>query len=378
MTLNDMQTPAFVLSEAALKKNLARIQTLKQLSGAKVVLALKCFSAWGVFPILSAGLDGTTSSSPYEVQLGHETFGGETQAYSVAYNEDDVRAVDARADKIIFNSLSQLARFAPLVKTCPQIGLRINPEVSHASHILADPARPFSRLGVVRAELDTQQADLSRVSGLMFHMQCENDDAADFARILAHISENFADLLARVDWVSLGGGVLFTRDGFDLPQFAQTLQAFAQKHAVQVYLEPGEAVVTQAGELVTTVLDIIQNQRQVAILDASSEAHRLDTLLYHEPARAADQDANGAYDYLLAGNSCLAGDIFGEARFAKPLMIGDRVRLLDSAGYTLVKQNWFNGLRMPDVYCLRESGELVLLNRHDYQDFKLASSRHSV
>lgn len=370
MTTADLATPYFVISEVRLLHNLKRVATLRALSGAKVVLALKCFSTWGVFDVLRPYLDGTTSSSPYEVRLGHETFGGETHAYSVAFSAADVRAVDPIADRIIFNSLSQYRAFAGTLRHCRSVGLRINPGVSYARQPLADPARRFSRLGVPKRELTPGLFD--HIDGAMFHFNCENRDLDAFLRLLRHVSDEFGFVLDRVRWVSLGGGVLFTADGYPLEQFAAALRGLAGRHKVQVYLEPGEAVVTKTTDLVVTVLDVVDNERRIAIVDSATEAHRLDTLIFNEPATVREADPDGPFEYTIASCSCLAGDVFCDARFARPLRVGDRLSLQDSGGYTMVKLNWFNGLRMPSVYFARSDGPVERLNEFCYEDFKRA------
>jgi carboxynorspermidine decarboxylase len=370
MTHSDLSTPCFVISEARLLHNLRRVATLRALSGAKVVLALKCFSTWGVFDVMRPYLDGTTASSPYEARLGHETFGGETHAYSVAFSADDISAVDSIADRVIFNSLSQYRALAGRLRHCRSVGLRINPGVSYVRQPLADPARRFSRLGVRKQELTPELFD--GIDGVMFHFNCENRDLGAFLRMLQHISDEFAFVLDRVRWVSLGGGVLFTADDYPLERFAAALKDFAQRHGVQVYLEPGEAVVTKTTDLLVTVLDVVENERRIAVVDSATEAHRLDTLVFNEPATVREADPDGPYEYTIASCSCLAGDVFCDARFARPLKVGDRLSLQDSGGYTMVKLNWFNGLRMPSIYFAREDGSVERLNAFRYEDFKLA------
>ncbi len=376
MTSAAPQTPYFVISEARLLDNLARVRTLREISGAKVLLALKCFSTWGVFPLMRPFLDGTTSSGLYEVRLGHEMFGGETHAYSVGFSAEDVRAVDAIADKVIFNSLSQYQAHSGLLSRCQSVGLRLNPEVSYSHSALADPGRRFSRLGMRRHDVDVALFD--RIDGAMFHFNCENTDLDAWRAMVSHISAEFGEILDRVKWVSLGGGVTFTADGFPLERFAHALRELADRHRVQIYLEPGEAIVTGTTDLVVTVVDLVDNECPTAIVDSATEAHSLDRLVYQEPASVREADPAGEYEYVIAASSCLSGDEFGVARFADPLNVGDRLHILDSGGYTMVKLNWFNGLRMPSIYCERASGELELLRRFDYGDFKRALGEHTV
>jgi carboxynorspermidine decarboxylase len=372
------KTPYFLISEVSLLKNLRRIRQLQEKSGAKVVLALKCFSTWGVFPIIRAFVDGTTSSSVFEARLGHETIGGETHAYSVAFSAEDVEEADAFSDKFIFNSARQLLEHSPRLKRCKSVGLRVNPGGGHAADPRYDPSLPTSRLGVRKSGLTEEL--IQRIDGVMFHYNCENADAEDFIESLDRISAEFGEqLLDRLDWVSLGGGVRFTTDGYPLGRVADALKGFAERHSIQVYLEPGEALITETTDLVSAILDIVETEGiPTAILDSATEAHRLDTLIFDEPAEIREADPTGEFEYVIGSSSCLAGDIFGRARFAKPLEIGQQLHVLDSAGYTMVKLNWFNGLRMPEVWVERENGAKVRINEFGYADFKRSLSLRSI
>lgn len=376
MQKSELQTPYFMIDESQLIANLEIAKQLKEMSGVKLVLALKCFSTWGVFDIIKPYLDGTTSSGPFEVKLGYETFGGETHAYSVGYSEADVKEVADICDKMIFNSQSQLAAYRHLVEGKASLGLRLNPGVSYAGQDLANPARQFSRLGVQTDHIDNSVFDT--INGVMFHMNCENKDADAFIALLDSISERFGQYLDKLDWVSLGGGVFFTWPGYPLEKLASALKAFSEKHQVQLYLEPGEAIITKTADLVVTVVDIVENGMKTAIVDSATEAHRLDTLIYKEPAAILEASANGEHEYVIGSCSCLAGDQFCVASFEQPLSIGQRLHIMDSAGYTMVKLNWFNGLKMPSVYCQRSTGELQKLNEFGYEDFKRSLSQWSI
>jgi carboxynorspermidine decarboxylase len=370
---NNLNTPYFMIDESKLIENLEKAKQLKTISGAKLVLALKCFSTWGTFDTIKPYLDGTTSSGPYEVKLGHETFGGETHAYSVGYSKTDIETVTPLADKIIFNSLSQLDSYFADCKDEASLGLRINPERSFAGQDLANPARPYSRLGVKQELLDLSVLD--KVDGFMFHMNCENKDVDAFIAILEHISETFSDYLDKLQWLSLGGGIFFTYPDYPIEKLGQALKAFSQKHNIQIYLEPGEAIITRTTDLVVNVIDIVENEKLTAIVDSATEAHRLDTLIYNEPASVREAADDGQYAYVIGSCSCLAGDQFCETQFAEPLQIGQKLHLMDSAGYTMVKLNWFNGLKMPSIYFKRCSGEIELLNEFGYEDFKSSLGR---
>ena len=327
-----IQTPYYLVDKSAFATNLAKIDTLRALSGAKVLLALKCFATWSVFDLLSKHMDGTTSSSLYEVRLGRETFGGETHAYSVAYADHEIAEVASHADKVIFNSLSQFERFAPRVDNLPK-GLRLNPGVSASSYLLADPARQYSRLG----ETDPARvaALIDQIDGFMVHNNCENRSFERFDELLTQVEERFGHLFHQVNWISLGGGIHFTADGYPLEALAARLKAFSERYGVQVYLEPGEAAVADTTTLEVSVLDVVDNGKPLAIVDASIEAHMLDLLTYQLNARVLPD--TGPHRYMVCGNSCLAGDIFGEFSFEQPLVPGARLSIQDAAGYTMVK-----------------------------------------
>ncbi|EOG7766030.1 carboxynorspermidine decarboxylase, partial [Vibrio parahaemolyticus] len=237
-------------------------------------------------------------------------------------------------------------------------------------------ARKFSRLGVQADHIKPEVFE--GIDGVMFHMNCENKDVDAFIGLLDAISEQFGEYLNKLDWVSMGGGVFFTWPGYDLEKLGLALKAFSEKHGVQMYLEPGEAIITKTTDLVVTVVDIVENVKKTAIVDSATEAHRLDTLIYNEPASILEASDNGEHEYVIGSCSCLAGDQFCVANFEQPLEIGQRLHILDSAGYTMVKLNWFNGLRMPSVYCERSSGEIQKLNEFDYSDFKRSLSQWSV
>jgi len=360
------KTPCYVIDEQQLLKNLKKIQWLRTHAGIKAVLALKCFSTWSVFELMHHYMDGTTSSSLYEARLGYEEFGKEVHAYSVAFSEDEISELKQYANKVIFNSIRQL-KINCTELTSLDLGLRINPLISCSDYDLADPARQYSRLGVTDYSSILKIAHL--INGVMFHYNCENQDFDSFSRQLDYISETYQDLLIQLDWVSLGGGIYFTLDDYPLEEFGQKLKAFSEQFDIQVYLEPGEAAITNSATLVTTVLDIVRNEADIAIVDSSIEAHMLDLLIYQESAEI-EGSQQGDHRYMIAGKTCLAGDVFGEFHFHKPLQIGDQIHFSDAAGYTMVKMNWFNGLKMPSIMIKRLDGRYETVKAFDYHDFK--------
>jgi carboxynorspermidine decarboxylase len=398
-------TPYYLLDEAAIVANMQIIARLCELSGAKALLALKCFATWGVFDIMQPYLHGTTSSSLNEVRLGYETFGNnsdasskdkkETHAYSVAYSADEIDEVLSYADKIIFNSISQLHAFKDKAnaQNIP-VGLRLNPKTSNSSFIIADPARPFSRLG--EHDKDKIEAVLAAITGVMIHNNCENDSFEAFSESLADIETRFGDVLQQLEWVSLGGGIHFIAPDYPLEKLADRLKGFSETYSIQVYLEPGEASIHGAGTLVTSVLDTMHNEKNLAVVDSSIEAHMLDLLIYRESAPIAavnsdliniasididptniapiSENAKSADNTIIYGRSCLAGDIFGEYALPNNLKIGDTVTFGNAAGYTMVKKNWFNGVNMPAIVIRRLDGSIDIQREFDYQDYKASLS----
>ncbi|MFH1477281.1 MAG: carboxynorspermidine decarboxylase [Verrucomicrobiota bacterium] len=363
--MTQITTPYYLIDEKRLLKNLKIIRRVREVSGAKSMLALKCFATWRVFGLMRKFMDGTTSSSLFEARLGHEKFGKEVHAYSVGFSGADIKAVRKFADKIIFNSISQLELYRDRVRGL-KLGLRVNPGISCSHFDLADPARKYSRLGV--ADKEKLMPAASRISGVMFHFNCENDDFRQFSAALDFIGRHYADLLKRMEWVSLGGGLAFTKDGYPLAKFCARLKAFSEKFGVQVYLEPGEAVITGCAELVTTVLDVVHNEVDIAIVDASIEAHMLDHLVYRTSPKIASP-GQGRFEVMIAGRSCLAGDVFGQYRLKTRLKTGSVVRIADAAGYTMVKKNWFNGLPMPAICVRRRDGTVDMARSFGYKDF---------
>jgi len=362
-------TPYYLIDKSALRRNLEKIAEVRALSGAKVLLALKCFATWSVFDLMREYMDGTTSSSLFEVRLGREKFGGETQAYSVAWSDAEIEQAVSLANKIIFNSIGQLDRFAEKASGIAR-GLRLNPKVSSSGFDIADPARPYSRLG----EHDAQavSAVLDRIDGFMIHNHCENSDFERFERVLDIVEERFGALFHKVRWVSLGGGIHFTADGYPIDAFCKRLKRFSERYDVQVYLEPGEAAITRSTTLEVSVLDTLFNGKNLAIVDSSTEAHMLDLLIYRQSARIAPN--RGPHEYMVCGKSCLAGDVFGTFEFANRLEVGDRLSFQDAGGYTMVKKNWFNGVQMPAIVIRELDGSIRRVREFSFADFQSSLS----
>jgi carboxynorspermidine decarboxylase len=380
----NVSTPYYLIDETRMLKAMERIAYVRERSGAKSVLALKCFSSWCAFDFMKDYMAGTTSSSLYEARLGHEKFAGETHGYSVAYSDDEMPEIVEYCDKVIFNSLNQLEQYkAQVQEKGRSIGLRLNPEVGHSEYGLSNTVSKYSRLGVRHDLLPGNITDV--IDGAMFHMNCENDDFISLSQQLDTIEHRFATILPKLSWLSLGGGVAFTSDGYALDAFCERLKLLASTYDLQVYLEPGEASVTQSTSLVVKVLDKIENQLPTLIVDAGVETHLLDVLVYQfvpdlEGAEEiAEQDIEEALQhalqegksvYRVSGRTCLAGDVFGTYVFNQKVEIGDELRFTDVAGYSMVKKNFFNGIKMPAICHKDIHGEARVIREFDYKDFR--------
>jgi len=373
LNLSRVATPCFIVDVTRVRNNLAVLDGIQQRTGCRILLALKAFAMYSLFPLISKTLRGVCASSPHEARLGREEFGGEVHTFAAGYSDADMALLVTQSDHIIFNSFSQWHRFRPVVAKSNRklrCGIRINPEHSEAAVALYDPCAPRSRLGVRYEDFAGQ--DLTGITGLHLHTLCEQNADA-LARTLAVFEARFGRYLHDLDWLNLGGGHHITRTDYNLELLCDCIMHFQQTYGVQIYLEPGEAVVLNAGILVASVLDIVHNELDIAILDASAVAHMPDVIEMPYRPEVADAGRPGelAYTYRLAGHSCLAGDVIGDYSFATPLKVGDRVVLLDMAHYTMVKTTTFNGLQLPaiGVYC-EQTDELRIVRRFGYEDFK--------
>lgn len=382
--------PCFVVDERLLARNLtvmAQIMDRCQSFGAdvRIMLALKGFAMWSTFPLMRRTLRGCCASSPHEARLAREEFAAgrldwEVHAFAAGYSEADVRELAGLADHMVFNSFGQWQRLGPLARQeawrlgrSLEFGLRVNPEHSEGHTPIYDPCSPGSRLGIRRREFRPEL--LADISGLHFHTLCEHNADA-LARTLPVFERNFGEFLAGMRWLNLGGGHHISRPDYDVDLLVELLRGLHQRHPhLTLYLEPGEAVALDAGVLVAEVLDVIQADMPVVILNASAAAHMPDVLEMPYRPRAALEGRNAAdpgegWTCRLAGHSCLAGDVIGEYGFHRPLRVGDRLAFMDMAIYSMVKTTTFNGLRLPAIARIDESGTLRLEREFGYQDFK--------
>jgi carboxynorspermidine decarboxylase len=405
-----VQTPAFVVDRAALRGNLEILAQVKRRAGCGMLLALKGFALWRLFPDMREFLDGVCASGPIEARLGREEFGGKVHSYSPAYSEADLREVLELSDHVSFNSFSQWRRFRPLTKTWAgrvSFGLRVNPEQREAEVELYDPSAPGSRLGMTAAAFEQAVAEagsagaaLDGISGLHFHNLCEQN-ADSLERTLAAFEKKFGRWLSGLSWVNFGGGHHITRDDYDRERLVRLILDFRRRHpGIEVILEPGEAVAFNAGLLVASMLDVVHNNIDIAILDVSATAHMPDVLempyrprVWNKPAAAlaaggpteavdwmsrpafgrelAGRPRERPHDFRLGGVSCLAGDVIGDWSFDLQLEVGDRLVFEDMAHYTMVKTTTFNGVRLPSIVIYdSETGSCETVREFGYADFK--------
>jgi len=411
--LNQVPTPAYVIDLPALRRNADRLKEVSDRSGAHILLAQKAYSCYATYPELSKYLSGTTASGYHEARLGYEEmgkpYGKETHVYAPAFTSEDMDKLLPICDHIIFNSVNQwkthrdralsfgrgtaaASRPAPAgtvpgseIPKQPSFGLRINPEYSEIETDIYNPCVKGSRLGILREALDRELGGIpvteeiwndslfSGIEGLHFHTHCEQGFEPLF-RTIKVIEERFGDLLSlpQVKWLNLGGGHHITKDEYDREGLISEVKRLSRKYNVTVYLEPGEAVAIDAGYLIGTVMDIVENGMKIAILDVSAACHMPDVLEmpYRPPLKDSYEAGEKPYTYRLAGNTCLAGDVIGDYSFENELSVGDRLYFLDMAMYTMVKNNTFNGMPLPSIWLLDENGEAVNVKTFSYDDFK--------
>ena len=388
MGREELRTPCYVIQEEKLKENLQILKDLRKKTGCRILLAQKAFSMYSVYPLIGEYLDGTTASGLYEARLGYEEMGLENHIFSPAYREEEMEEILKYCGHVVFNSPAQLRKYRDRAKQAGRsIGLRINPECStQEGHAIYDPCAPFSRLGTTAGQFrrEMTEEDIQSLDGIHFHTLCEQNADA-LAETLEAVEEKFGDYLPRMKWINFGGGHHITRKDYDRALLEKWIRRIKETYDVEVYLEPGEAVALDAGVLLTRVLEIVENGMKIAILDTSAACHMPDVLEmpYRPPLKDAGEpekaEAEGApaagtadrpYVYRLAGPTCLAGDVIGDYTFRRPLCPGDRLEFRDMAIYTMVKNNTFNGMKLPDIVLERENGDCQVVRKFGYEDFR--------
>ena len=376
LDLSRLPSPCFVVDEVAVERNLRILSETAQASGAKILGALKAFSMWSFGPLTNHYLSGTCASGLHEAKLGFEEYGGEVHVFAAAFSQADIDELLTFAHHIVFNSCSQWRRFREQCLAAKQqrpdlhFGLRINPEHSEGTVPIYDPCAPGSRLGIPLSQLD--ETALDGITGLHFHTLCEQG-FEPLARTVAAVEKKFGHLLPRMHWVNFGGGHHITAEGYDINGLVELIREFKQRHDVEVYLEPGEAMAIGTGILSCEVLDITWNQLNQAILDTSATCHMPDTLEmpYRPDITGADNPDVLPHTYRLGGLTCLAGDVIGDYSFAQPLHIGQRLMFEDMSHYTMVKTTTFNGTKLPSIAIWNsETDALRVVKEFNYLDFK--------
>ena len=367
-----LQTPVYVVDELALRRNLETLSGVQRRTGCHILLAQKAFSLFYAYPLIGRYLAGTTASGLFEARLAHEEMPGrENHVYSPAYTPAEMAELVAICDHISFNSLAQLEAHRPLWQgSRASVGLRVNPEHStQEGHAIYDPCAPGSRLGIRRCDMPARLPN--GVEGLHFHTLCEQD-AAPLVETFAAFEQAFGEYLPQLRWLNLGGGHHITRPGYDLAALEGLILSIREKYGLEVYLEPGEAIALNAGTLITTVLDIVPGETPVLILDASAACHMPDVLEmpYRPPLHGAGLPGEKPYTCRLAARTCLAGDVIGDYSFDALPHVGDRLVFGDMAIYTMVKNNTFNGMPLPDIAWRDAEGGCRVIRRFGYEDFK--------
>lgn len=366
-------SPCYVLEESRLRRNLELLARVQREAGVQIICALKGFSMWSTFPLLRQYLPGCTASSLWEARLAHEEFGGEVHVYAPAYAPAEIDEILDLADHISFNSFTQWEQFRRQTlehRRRPSPGMRVNPEYSQVKTDLYNPCSPYSRLGVTRAEFCPHL--LNGLEGLHFHALCEqNVDALE--GVLASFEEKFGEFLPNIKWVNFGGGHHITRADYQVDRLITVLRQFKARYpGLQVILEPGEAIGWQTGELVATVLDVIRNGMELAILDVSVSAHMPDCLEmpYRPTILHSGLPGEKTHTYRLGGSTCLAGDVIGDYSFAEPLQVGQRLIFWDMIHYTMVKTTFFNGVKHPSIGIWRDENRFSLVREFTYDQFR--------
>lgn len=371
INIYELPSPCYIVDERLLIKNLKILHSVQERTGCSILLALKGFSMYNVFPLVGKYLKGITASSLFEARLGYEYMGKEVHAYSPAYVESDFEELVKYCDHIVFNSFDQWNKYRDKVKKSGkkvECGIRVNPEYSEIKTPIYNPCYQNSRLGVTLKNF--REDEIEGIDGLHFHTMCEQNSDT-LSRTIKVVDEKFGKYIKNMKWLNMGGGHHITRPDYDIDILVDSILFFKEKYGVEVYLEPGEAVALNTGYLVGTVLDIVENGMNIAILDASAACHMPDVLEMPYRPNIINSGNPGEYEYTyrLGGNTCLAGDIIGDYSFKEPLKPGDRLVFCDMAHYTMVKNNTFNGVNLPSIALYSQMEGIKVLKNFGYEDY---------
>ncbi|WP_315081557.1 carboxynorspermidine decarboxylase [uncultured Clostridium sp.] len=371
--LNKLPSPCYLVDERLLKKNLAKLDYVQKETGANVILATKAFSMYSTFSLIGKYLKGVTSSSLFEARLGYEEMGKQVHIFSPAYREDEFDEIMKYCDHIVFNSFNQWKLYKDRVKNYSgkkiECGIRINPEYSEIEKDIYNPCFENSRMGVTLENFERE--DLEGIDGLHFHTMCEQNSDT-LARTIKVIDDKFGKYIKNMKWINFGGGHHITREDYNMEILVETILYMKNKYDVDIYLEPGEAVALNSGFLVCTVLDVIKNGMNIAIVDTSAACHMPDVLEmpYRPHIINSGMSNQYGYTYRLGGPTCLAGDIIGDYSFKEPLKVGDKLVFSDMAIYSMVKNNTFNGINLPAIVKYSDEKGIEIIKKFGYKDFK--------
>ena len=371
--LQEVATPAYVIDEKQLIHNLEILKGVQDRTGCSILLAQKAFSMYACYPLIAKYLKGAVASGLFEARLAYEEFPGENHVFNPAFQDKEFSELLQYCDHFVFNSVAQWKKYRERVLAAhKECGLRINPEHSTQDHAIYDPCSPLSRLGARISEI--QPEELEGLTGFHFHTLCEQG-AEPLAETLEAVEEKFGKYLPQLKWINFGGGHHITKEGYNIPLLEKCINRMQEKYGLKVYLEPGEAVAINAGFLVTEVLELIEGPERempVAILDASAACHMPDVIEmpYRPPLFNSGEEGEKTYSYMLAGATCLAGDNIGIYSFDEPLQCGQRLVFGDMAIYTMVKNNTFNGMALPDIYYVDSQDKIKCIKKFAYKNFK--------
>ena len=372
--LTNLQTPCYICEEELLENNLKLLKYVKEQSGAKILLALKGFAFSPLMPLVMKYLDGCCASGLHEAKYASDFYAKEIHTYSAAFKTQEFDEICKLSNHIVFNSLNQYKTLKDKTLSKNSLGLRINPQVSTVSHDIYNPCAINSRLGITKTtledELKKDNTLLDDIEGFHFHALCEQD-SKDLATVLDQFLKDFSKYFKDLKWLNFGGGHHITRDDYDVELLIKLIKDIKQSYPhLDVYLEPGEAIGWRTGTLVASVLDIVNNGANIAILDTSAEAHMSDTIIMPYIADVRYTDDSYKYSYILAGNTCLAGDVMGTYKFNEPLQIDDKIIFEDMIHYTIVKNTTFNGIKLPNLAVLTKDGKLQIKKEFGYEEYK--------
>ena len=371
---SQIPSPAYVVDEVRLRKNLSLIKSVKERSGADIILAFKAFALWKLFPIVREYIPYSTASSLSEARLAYEEMGNYAHTYSPAYTDEEFAEIASLSSHITFNSIQQYERRKAEIEGFSRhisCGIRVNPEISQVETDLYNPCAPGSRLGVTVDQFGGKLPE--GIEGFHCHALCESS-SYEFEKLMLAFEEKFAQFLPQLKWVNFGGGHLMTRKDYDVEHLIKIVQGFRSRYPwLKVILEPGSAFAWQTGELVSTVVDIVENHGiKTAILNVSFACHMPDCLeMPYKPAiLGATDEVEGKPTYRMGGNSCLSGDFVGSWSFDHELQVGEKIVFMDMIHYTTVKTTLFNGVSHPSIVLWTQNDKMEMLRKFGYEDYK--------